>query len=130
MAAAPVYYVTPHNGVASVATVTDRTITAAPTDILTGVAAGTKVNEIVVKATGDLADSVVLIFAFNGTSYFLIDEFDVGDPAASSNTVVGYRERRVYDNLVLPSASWKIAAGITVAPTAGVCHVWVLGADA
>lgn len=98
-------------------------------DILTGVAAGTEVTEITVKADGDPADCVILIFLHNGTSYVLYEEFDIGNPAAGSTTVAAYQETRFYSGLFLPSASWKIAAAITVIPAAGSVNVWASGGD-
>lgn len=98
-------------------------------DILTGAAAGTRVDEVVVHADGNPADSKVLVFVWNGTDYRLFDEFDLGDPAATSTTVIGFRESRQYANLVLPSASFKLAAAITVVPTSGSVNVWGLGAN-
>lgn len=94
----------------------------------TGGTNGTRIEEIVVKATGDPADSVVTIFLHDGTNYFLWDEFDIGDPTAASATVPGYRESRTYRNLVVPSG-WSIRAAITVALTAGVAVVFALGGD-
>lgn len=98
-------------------------------DIITGVAAGTRLERVVIQTTGDPADSVVTLFLHNGTSYFLFDEVDLGNPAASSTTTVGFRFEKKYSDIVLPSVSWKLAAAITVALTAGVMNVFAFGAD-
>lgn len=98
-------------------------------DILTGVAAGTEITELTVKADGDPADCIILIFLHNGTNYILYTEIDIGNPAAGSTTVAAYEETRYYTGLFLPSASWKIAAAITVVPTAGSVAVWASGGD-
>jgi len=99
-------------------------------DILTGVAAGTEITEINIKASGDPADSIVLIFIHNGTDYRLYDEIDIADPAAGSTTVIAYGpDYRYYTGLFLPTASFKIAAAITVVPTAGNVVVWASGGD-
>ncbi len=130
MAASPTYASTPRVGVAAVSTAnTARDGTGTVVDILTGVAAGTRVERLVLKATGDPADSIVNVFIHNGTSYFLFDEIDVGNPAAASTTVEGFRFERSYSDLILPSASWKLAAAITVALTAGVINAFAFGAD-
>lgn len=130
MADAPTFASTPRIGYASVSTAnTNRDGTGTIADILTGAAAGTRIEELVLKATGDPADSVVTIFIHDGTGYRLFDEIDLGDPAAASNTVTGYRISKTYDNLVLPSASYKLAAAITVALTAGAINAFALGAD-
>lgn len=123
----PVFAKTPICKVASVSTAnTNRDGTGTIVDIATAGADGARIEEIVVKATGDPADSIVTIFIHNGTSYFLYDEFDLGNPAAASTTVEAYRSSRTYENLVLESGE-KLAAAITVALTAGVINVWVHG---
>lgn len=98
-------------------------------DILTGVAAGTEITEIQVKADSDPAGSIVLIFLHNGTDYRLYTEINLGNPAAGSTIVSAYEETRYYTGIFLPSASWKIAAAITVVPTAGSVNVFVSGGD-
>jgi hypothetical protein len=132
MSATPVYWSNRRFGraVLSAAT-TDKTgaTTTNIVDILTGVASGTEITEIQVKADGDPADSIILIFVHNGTDYRLYTEFDIGNPAAGSTTVAAYEETRYYTGLFLPSTSFKIAAAITVVPTAGSVNVWVSGGD-
>jgi hypothetical protein len=126
----PSFAIVPRAAVAAVSTAnTNRDGTGTIVDIITGVAAGTKITSIALQATGDPADSIVTIFLHNGTSYFLYDEVDLGNPAAASTTVSGNRVTRSYSDLVLPSASWKLAAAITVALTAGVINVFAFGAD-
>jgi hypothetical protein len=130
MASTPKFASAARIGVANVSTAnTNRDGTGTIVDILTGVAAGTRINRVVVQATADPADSVVTLFIHNGTSYFLWDEIDLNNPAAASTTVPAFRTPRVYTDLVLPSASFKLAAAVTVALTAGVLTVWALGED-
>jgi hypothetical protein len=130
LTATPAFAVVPRIGFGSVtAANTNRDGTGTIVDVLTGAAAGTKINEVVLQATGDPADSVVTLFIYNGSTYLLFDEFDLGNPAAASTTVPGYRYPRRYENLVLPSASWKLAAAITVALTSGAINVFALGCD-
>jgi hypothetical protein len=125
----PIFPLTPHIGIATVSTAnTARDGTGTVPTIFTAGANGSKVEEIVVKATGDPADSVVTIFLYDGSTFYLFDEFDIGDPAAASTTVAGYREQRPYRNLVLPTG-WSIRAAITVALTSGVINVEVFGGD-
>lgn len=130
MASAPAFAATPRIGFAAVSAAnTNRDGTGTIADIITGAASGTKINRLVLKATGDPADSVVTVYIHDGTSYRLFDEFDLGDPAAASTTVAGYRTERKYEDLVLPSASYKLAAAITVALTAGAINAFAFGAD-
>lgn len=130
MADTPTFASTPRIGYAAVSTAnTARDGSGTIADIITGAAAGTRIDELVLKATGDPADSIVTIFIHDGTGYRLFDEVDLGDPAAASTTVVGYRISKTYENLVLPSASYKLAAAITVTLSSGVINALAFGAD-
>ena len=130
MADTPAFAVTPRIGIGQVSTAnTNRDGTGTIVDILTGAATGTRIHEIAIQANGDPADCCVTLFLYDGAAYYLFDEFDLGNPAAASATASGYRDRRVYDNLVLPDAEWKLAAAITVALTSGEVNVWAFGAD-
>lgn len=130
MATTPNFTSTPRIGVNSVsATNTNRDGTGTIVDIITGAATGTRINEVIIKSTGDPADCTVTLFLNDGTTNWLFDEVDLGNPAAGSATVISYRNNIFYDNLVLPSASWKLRAAITAAPTAGVVNVIALGGD-
>ena len=129
MAAAPAFAATPRIGAVSVSTAnTNRDGTGTIATIITAGANGTQIRELVLKATGDPADSVVTVFLHDGSSYYLFDEVDLGDPAAASNTVTGYRTSVRYDNLFLPT-SWSLRAAITVSLTSGVIMAIALGAD-
>lgn len=130
MASTPVYATTPRIGFASVtAANTNRDGTGTIVDALTGVAAGTRIERVVLQATNDPADSIVTMFLYNGTTYLLFDEFDLGNPAAASATVPGYRIAKAYSDVVLPSSSWKVSFAITAALTAGAINCFVFGAD-
>ena len=126
MALEPAFAVTPRIGSVSVAT-QDTSLTA-PTSfgtLITGVAAGTRVAEIVVKVAAGFAASVVRVFLFDGTNYFLFDEIAL-TAVASSNTAASARVSTLYNNLVLPSASWSVRVTTTIAQAT---HVTALGAD-
>jgi hypothetical protein len=130
MAGTPTFASTPRIGVANIAALnTARDGTGTITDILTGVAAGTRIERIVLETSSDPADSVITIFIYNGTSYFLFDEIDIGNPAAASATVSSLRAEKAYRDLVLPSASYKLAMAITASLTAGSMIGWAFGAD-
>lgn len=129
MATDPAFAVTPHIGVASVSVAnTARDGSGTIVDVISAGLTGTRINELVLKATADPADSTVTFFLHNGAAWTIFDEWDLGDAAAGSTTVASYRERRVYDNLVLPSG-WKLGAAITVSLTAGVIIVTALAGD-
>lgn len=89
---------------------------------------GGKLEEIVIKATGDPADSIVTIFLYKPSTYYLFDEFDLANPVAASTTEQAYRAARTYENLVLKGGH-KMGAAITVALTAGVINVFGLGGN-
>lgn len=130
MAASPAFAATPRIGVAAVSAAnTNRDGTGTIVDVLTGVAAGTRVERVVLQTTGNPADSIVTMYIHNGTSYFLFDEFDLGDPTAASTTIPGWRIEKAYNDVVLPSSSFKVAFAITVALTTGVINAFVFGAD-
>ncbi len=126
---APIFVLTPNIGAASVSTAnTARDGTGTIATIFTAGANGSRIEEIVIKATDNPADSTVVFFLYNGSTYYVFDEWDIGDPAAGSTTVATYRESRTYRNLLLPSG-WSLRASITVALTAGVMMVTALGGD-
>lgn len=130
MASTPNFTATPRVGFGSVSTAnTNRDGTGTIVDIITGASTGTKINEVVIKSTGDPADSILTLFLYDGSTSRLFDEIDLGNPAAGSTTVTAYRTSVQYDNLILPSASWKLQAAITVAPTTGALNVFATGGD-
>lgn len=129
MADTPSFTATPVIWVNDVSTAnTARDGTGTIETIGTAGANGTKIEQIVLKATSDPADSTVVIFLYDGAAYWVFDEFDIGNPAAASTTVESYRTSRNYDDLVLPSG-WSLRASITVALTAGVMNVFAFGGD-
>lgn len=130
MAVSPAFAVTPRIAVGSVSTTnTNRDGTGTIVTIITGASTGTRINEIVIKSTSDPADSIVTLFLYDGTTAWLFDEIDLGNPAAGSATVTTYRTSVTYTNLVLPNTSWSVRAAVTAAPTAGVLNVFALAAD-
>lgn len=131
MATAPNFINTPRVGIGSLSTgQTARTsgTTTDVVDVLSAGSNGTRILEIVVKSDNDPADSVVCFWLHNGSTNYLFDEMDIGNPAAGSTTVTAYRNTVTYSNLVIPSG-WKLQASITVTPTAGSVLVEAFGGD-
>ena len=125
----PIFPLAPVIGANSVGTAnTNRDGTGTIATILTAGSNGTAIEEIVVKADGNPADSTIVFYLYDGSAYHVYDEWDIGDPAAGSATVASYRESRLTPNLKLPSG-WSLRASITVAPTAGLVQVIALGGD-
>jgi hypothetical protein len=126
MAANPAFAATPRIGMGQVtAANTNRDGTGTIATILTGVAAGTRINEIVIEATATTTAGMVRLYLHDGTNARLFDEFVVVaiTPAAAT---AAFRATKTYDNLVLASASWSIRASTHNTET---FNVIVLGAD-
>lgn len=126
MATQPAFAATPRIGLGQVSTAnTNRDGTGTVATILTGVAAGTRINEIVIEATATTTAGMVRLYLHDGTNARLFDEFVVTaiTPGAAA---AAFRTTKTYDNLVLPSASWSIRASTHNAET---FNVIVLGAD-
>lgn len=126
MAVSPAFATTPRVGAVSIATA-DSSYTA-PTNVgtlITGVAAGTKIHEIVVKCAATSAAAIVRVFLYDGTTYWLFDEITVA-AATGSATVQQTRVSTTYNNLVLPSNTWSVRVTTSVSQTT---HVTALGAD-
>jgi len=129
MASSPAFAATINNGAASVSVANaNRDGTGTIATILTAGASGSKIEEIVVKADGNPADSTIVFYLHDGSNYHVFDEWDIGDPAAGSTTVVSYREARTYENLLIKTG-WSLRASITVAPTSGLVQVHAFGGD-
>lgn len=129
MSANAVFAGTPRIGAVTVSTAnTNRDGTGTIATVFTAGSSGSRIDRLILQATGDPADSVVTLFLYDGSTYYLWNEVDLGNPAAGSTTVSAFRtEFPVYD-LNLPSG-WSLRAAITVALTSGVINVIALGAD-
>lgn len=126
MAANPVFAVTPRVGAVSIATA-DSSYTA-PTNVgtlITGASTGTRISEIVVKNAATSTAAIVRIFLYDGSTYWLFDEITIA-AATGSATVQQTRVSTVYNNLILPSASWSVRVTTSVSQAT---HVTALGAD-
>lgn len=75
-----------------------------------GVAAGTKVIELVVQATGTTTAGLISVFlSFDGgTTKRLYDEIPVTAVTTPSATLAAFRAVRKYENLILPDTSATI----------------------
>jgi hypothetical protein len=126
MATSPVFAVTPRIGAVSISTA-DSSYTA-PTNVgtlITGASTGTRISEIVVKNAATSAAAIVRIFLYDGSTYWLFDEVTIA-AATGSSTVQQSRVSTVYNNLILPSASWSVRVTTSVSQAT---HVTAFGAD-
>lgn len=129
MAANPAFVSTPRIGRCSLSTANTATDgTGTITDLITGVAAGTRVLSINVQGTATTVASLVNLFLWDGTQWDLFDQITIS-ATTGSNTAKAYRLVTAYTDLVLPSASHKLGATITVAPTTGTVRVAAFGGD-
>lgn len=129
MAVNPSFISTARIGRASLSSANTNTDgTGTITDLITGVAAGTRILEIVTQGTIQTAAGLVNIFTWDGTNWDLFDQVTISAVTGSS-TVKGNRVSTVYQNLVLPSATWKLGCTLTVAPTSGTVRVFAFGGD-
>ena len=129
MAASPSFISTPRIGRLSLSTVNTATDgTGTINDLITGVSAGTRVLSINVQGTATTVAALVNIFLWDGTQWDLFDQITIS-ATTGSNTAKAYRLVTAYTDLVLPSATWKLGATITVAPTTGTVRVAAFGGD-
>jgi hypothetical protein len=120
MAANPAFASTSRTGSVQVATAnTNRDGTGTVVDVLTGVAAGTKVFEVVVQATGTTTAGMVRLYYFDGTNTRLLDEVPV-TAVTPSASAAAFRARRVYDNLIIAGSTHKLQASTHNAETFNV----------
>ncbi len=129
MAASPAFISTPRIGRVSLSTANTATDgTGTINDLITGVSAGTRVLSINVQGTATTVAALVNIFLWDGTQWDLFDQITIS-AATGSNTAKAYRLVTAYPDRVLPSASHKLGATITVAPTTGTVRVTAFGGD-
>lgn len=126
MATAPAFAVTPRIASVNVATAnTNRDGTGTVATLITGAATGTRIAEIVCQAKVTTTAGMVRIFLYDGTAYYFFDEVSIA-AATVSATVKGTRVSTLYNNLVLPSASWSVRVSTHNAES---IDVTALGAD-
>lgn len=126
MAANPSFISAPRIGVASLSTAnTAIDGTGTITDLITGVAAGTRILEIDAQCSATSAAALINLFLWNGTAWTLFDQISI-TAATSSNTVKANRNFTAYTNLVLPDATWKVGCTTTISQAT---RVYALGGD-
>jgi hypothetical protein len=129
MAASPAFISTPRIGRVSLSTANTATDgTGTISDLIVGVSAGTRILSVNVQGTATTVASLVNLFLFDGTNWDLFDQITIS-ATTGSNTAKAYRLVTAYTDLVLPSASWKLGATLTVAPTTGTVRVAAFGGD-
>lgn len=129
MSTAPNYMNAPRIGRCSLSTANTATDgTGTITDLIIGGSSGTRILSINVQGTATTVASLVNLFLYDGTNWDLFDQITIS-VTTGSNTAKAYRLATAYTDLVLPSATWKLGATITVAPTTGTVRVSAWGGD-
>lgn len=129
MAASPAFISTPRIGRVSLSTANTATDgTGTINDLIVGVSAGTRILSVNVQGTATTVAALVNLFLYDGTQWDLFDQITIS-ATTGSNTAKAYRLVTAYTDLVLPSASYKLGATITVAPTSGTVRVLAFGGD-
>lgn len=130
MATAPAYAATPRLLAGLVPSTQDTSFTA-PTHVTSlgsGGTNGTKISQVDVEPVGTVVASLVNVFAYDGTTYHLIESVTV-TAATVSTTAAPVKQSYYYDSLVLPSSSWSLAVSVTVAGNVSLLTVTAYGAD-
>lgn len=119
MATAPVFAATPRIGIAtavSATAVTSRANITGTTNLIaliTGVAAGTRVDRVVIKATETTAAGCYCIWLYNGTTSYLIKEV-LATAITAGNTTPSFEAEVTFNDLILPSASHALYISSTI----------------
>ena len=126
MANTPAFAVTPRIASVNIATAnTNRDGTGTSGTLITGASTGTRINEIVINARVTTTAGMVRVFLHDGSTFRLFDEIAIAAQTVSaSNPAI--RVSTIYDNLVLPSASWSVRVSTEKAES---MDVTALGAD-
>jgi len=113
MAAALNFAATPRLAAIAISTAnTNRDGTGTVPTLITGVAAGTRLERVRITATGTVTAGVVRLFLHDGASFFLIEEVMVAatTPSATIKTFVSDVIFGDVRPISLPTASWSIRA--------------------
>jgi hypothetical protein len=128
MATSPAFATTPRIGSVALSGSADTSYTS-PTNVvtvMTGVAAGTRIAEVVVQMTATVSSAtMVRLWLHDGSTYYLFDEVAIA-AATGSQSVKQTRVATTYSNLILPSSSWSLRATVH---TVNAGTVTALGAD-
>jgi hypothetical protein len=126
MATSPAFAVTPRIASVNIATAnTNRDGTGTVATLITGASTGTRIAEVCIKARVTTTAGQVRVYLHDGTTFFFFDEIAVA-AATVSASVQATRVSVVYNNLILPSASWSIRVSTHNAES---IDVTALGAD-
>lgn len=86
---------------------------------------GTKIDQIIAQATATTVLGIVNVFAHDGTTYHVIDQFLV-PIQTSSTTAKAWQSIRNYSALVLPTG-WSLRVSNTIAGNQSIIKVTAFG---
>ena len=121
MATTPAFAATPV--VAAVATGTTASTTpfgtpSAPATVYTAPASGARIDEIDIVGLGTTSNNLIVIYVYNGTTYWPIKVIQTTAVTASA-TVAPFTTSVTFSNLVLTNASYSIRVSLFAADTSG-----------
>lgn len=120
MASTPSFVSTPRIGIAQISTAnTNRDGTGTVGTVIAGVAAGTRIMEVIVTATGTTTAGMVRLFLDDGSNVRLLQEIQVSAITVGASTKA-FTATVTFDNLILPSTSWELQASTHNAETFNV----------
>lgn len=114
MAATPGFAATPLNGSVLLSATADASYLTPTHSVLvvTAGSSGAKIDEIRLVGTGTTVTGLINIFAYDSSTYWLIDSVVV-PVVTPSTTVAPWVWSKAYPNLILLSNSWSIKVSTT-----------------
>lgn len=127
----PIFPIAPIIGIATltaataITTRTNITGTTGLVSLLPVSANGTRIDSIQVRGKGTTVASTIMIWLYNGTTSYLIDEFDVTAVTPNTTTIDAFVLSKGYTNLVVPPTyqlfiSESVATDVNVFAFGGV----------
>jgi hypothetical protein len=93
-----------------------------------GTPSGTRIVQIDFVATGQANAAMVTLWLNDGTTNVFTEQVLI-EAFTPSNTQPTFFRSIFKQNLVLPSSTWSLRAGLTVAPVSGTINVIAYGGD-
>ena len=123
MASSPQYVATPKNGVAQ-ATVanTARDGTGTLATVYTAGALGSRVDSLIIQATGTTTAGMIRLFISNGSATVLIKELPV-QAVTPSATIPAWSNEVQFPNGLIFQATWTLKAGTNNAETFNIIPI-------
>lgn len=95
--------------------------------LVTAGATGTRIEEVVVKATATTVAGLVYLFLYDGSTYHLFDDIVIA-VVTQSTTVPPFRASKTFQNLMFKTG-WSLRASQSISGNASLLKVHALGGD-